>query len=284
MASFRTLLTILLLVLMSGVFTTQEVRRKIPPPEFDRETVVDENGLQQWAPFDHECPHCHGRGIAPCVMCTQGPDNPNCLACGGKKECRCLACNGTKKVLDPILTMRCAYCDGTGFYRCGLCAGAGKIGPPDQPISCGACKKKGLYVCTACEGKGVVPTIRIKRKLPWEAKLKDMQDLRKLLQETIETMQKFEPQERASKSMKAIEASVKKVQKKLPPLKGMLELLETVQKGLTKAGAAYQGHEERLAYQFLTFNDRSVYFLQYQVRVLDLCIARAEFNESVNGK
>ena len=56
----RTFFSLIAMVLLGlGSFALQpQSRDKIPDHAFERETVIDEQGLQQWAPWDVTCPQC----------------------------------------------------------------------------------------------------------------------------------------------------------------------------------------------------------------------------------
>ena len=62
-----------------------------------------------------------------------------------------------------------------------------------------------------------------------------------------------------------------------------MKTLQVTQKGLTKAAAIYEQYDAKVLNVNYIFTDRSVYVIRHQLRVLDLCIARAEFNEKVDS-
>lgn len=265
-----------------------QVRQKIPEPEVKRETVIDEDGYQQWAKYDEKCPNCGGFREKKCEWCDRDTPIPDCVECDGTKKAPCRICGGKGRLPDPLVDLRCIYCSGSSWYPCGVCGGGGSITVTDQngnkeSRACGSCKKKGFFPCTVCEQTRRLPVIKVKRKPPGEAKLKDLKALRDEMKAALLALQEWEPQGRASKAYDSLEKLMKKPGKKLPALKDMLELLETVQKGLTKSGSGFVSYESNQTHQFHVFKDRSVYLLQHQTKVLDLCVERAEFNEKVKS-
>ena len=96
-------------------------------------------------------------------------------------------------------------------------------------------------------------------------------------------MDAFEPAERPGKSDKALSKILAKPARQLEALAGMQDMLETVVKGLTKAGANLQSYEANVTHQYLVFKDRTLFLLKHQVLLLDLCIERAEHNEQVEA-
>lgn len=265
-----------------------QVREKIPPPEFVRETVADADGRLQWKPFDVACEACHGRGVATCQGCANF-DVPNCTECGGTKTARCRVCLGTKKLLDPLVDVHCPYCAASGWNDCPNCGGVGYFIVTDKDDGsrrqqdCGGCKKKGRWECLACESEGRLATVRIKRKPPGEADLEDLEEMHEVLAGCLAAMEAFEPASRASESEDMIEEVVKKPGRKYEPLKDMLAVLEETLKSLTKVAAAYEGYEAKKTHQFLLMKDRTIYLLQHNVRALDQCIARAKHNAGLEG-
>ncbi|MCB9915131.1 MAG: hypothetical protein H6828_08285 [Planctomycetes bacterium] len=282
----------LVLAFLAAAFAApvQQVLEKVPDVTFTRETEVDANGLQQFKPLSIECEACRGRGEWDCPVCknSEAP-RPDCVICGGDQKATCSACAGQKKVLDPLVELICPYCQGLAWYPCALCGGGGQIQEKNANGEktlkpCGGCKSVGFFACTVCEGARKIPAVQVKKKPATEAKLKELQALREELHALDEALMPWEPANGWSKSFKSLEALLKKSGKALPPLKDMLPLLETVEKGQVKAGSGYQNFEENLDHQMRIFRNRSVYLVRHSVRVLDQCIARAEFNENAAAK
>lgn len=268
-----------------GFAAAQQTLENIPVVDFEREVELDEQGLQQFKAFDLTCAVCQGEGVTECLGC-KGIELPNCSECKGEKRARCRGCGGTTKTHDPLLNLTCTFCKGSGWYDCPLCGGRGVFtetstdgGSVEKP--CGGCKKVGRFECTPCEGSGVLETIRVRKKSAAEASLKDLKDLREDLAACAKELEPFEPLERPSKSTKALETMLQKPSKKVPQLKDMLALLEEVQKNLARMGANYTNYNERQVFEYLTFRNRSVHLLRHDLRVLDVCLKRAEFNDNV---
>jgi hypothetical protein len=278
MTAFKTTLLCLLALFSAAMPCTAQTRVKIPPPEFERQTEEDADGLLQFKEFKIKCEHCQGRGTATCMGCD-GVDMPDCTECKGEKRARCRLCLGDKNLLDPLVEMGCPGCNSSGWFNCGQCNGFGGFKVGDAPVKCGSCKKKGRYKCVICDGKGRVPTVRFKKKLPQDAKLDDLKKSLEVVNAVLQEFLDFDPLEKASKSLDRLEDMIKKPSKKVPQLKSMVEMLETALKGLTKAGSGYQGYEARKTHQILLIKDRTTYLLQHNARVLDQCIVRAEHNE-----
>ena len=268
-----------------GLAPLQQTLEKIPATDFTRETEVDAAGLKQFKAFEAKCPNCEGQKEATCLGC-EGRELPNCSECKGTKRAPCRMCAGKGALPDPLLQVVCMYCRGSSWYDCALCAGQGFFtetsaegGSVDKP--CGGCKKVGRYVCTVCEGGRLLDTQRIRKKPLMEATAAELREAREKLTAFEKELAVFEPLERAAKTSKALEALVAKPSKLVPQLADMLLLLEEVQKGLSRAGANYTNFGERQNFQFLTFRDRSVHLVRHDLRVIELCLERAEFNENV---
>lgn len=268
-----------------GLAASQQTLEKIPVVDFQRETELDPAGLKQFKAFDVKCEACRGLRDWTCQGCDK-LDLPNCPECKGTKKAPCRVCAGRGKTHDPLLEHTCTYCRGSAWYDCAQCGGMGyffenSAGGERLQKPCGACKKVGRYACNPCGGKRVVDTVRIKRKAPSDASAADLRATQAELQSWMAQLEAFEPLDRAAKSTKALEGLVARPGRTLAPLKDMLALLEEVQKGLTRAGAGYQNYEERQNFQFLLFRDRSIHLLRHNLRALELCIERADFNETV---
>lgn len=282
---FLSLAALSALLMLLGLAAAQQTLEKIPVVDFKRTLVLDADGLKQFEPFDVKCEPCKGLRDWTCQGCDKA-DLPNCPECKGTKKAPCRACAGKGKAHDPLLEHTCTFCRGAAWYDCAQCAGAGfffETSPDGGRVQmpCGACKKVGAYACDACAGKRVLETVRIKRKPPSEASLDDLRAAQAEQLAWMAELEAFEPLDRAAKSTKALEKQLARPGRALPALKDMQVLLEHVQKGLSRAGAGYVNYEERQSFQFMVFRDRSIHLLRHNLRVLELCIERAEFNESV---
>jgi hypothetical protein len=280
-------LAVVTLFVLLGFAVSQQTLEKVPTVDFTRETELDDKGLKQFKAYDVACEPCKGEGTTVCEGCKdREPPLPNCTECTGKKRATCRTCAGKKKLHDPLLQLTCTFCKGSGWYDCALCGGRGIISEKgadgttaEKP--CGGCKKVGRFVCTPCGGERVLDTIRIRKKPALEASLAELRETRTELEAAMQELEPFEPLERASKTEKALAAMLTKPSKLVPALKDMQVLLEEVQDGLSRAGAGYTNFLENQRMEYLTFRNRAVHLLRHDIRVLDLCIERAEFNENV---
>ena len=275
------LLWLVAFLALAAPVSSGQSREKIPDPEFTRETVEDAKGLQQWKDINPECPTCRKAKILECLGC-KGRNLPHCAECGGKKKAKCRTCAGTGRAPDPLKEMACIYCKGSAWYGCGLCGTDGIIQVKEQDdVKCGSCKGKGFFPCTVCKGKRRLPSVRVKRKDPGKAKLKDLLATQAQLKAGLAALEAWEPNDTISKNLKSLAALLAKPAKSATPLKDMQKLLEESLKGITRAGSMYQDYEADLAHQFMLFKDRSVYLIKYQLKVLELCITRLEHNEKI---
>jgi hypothetical protein len=280
-------LKVLLALLLLAPLATAQTRERIPPPEFVREVVVDEDGLQQWKAFVVKCEPCQGLGKHECLGCKGAEEiMANCTECDGERRSVCRTCAGEKILPDLLIEMACPFCKGSGWYNCGLCGGPGMFFTKDQngnreELVCRACDKKGRYKCAPCGGKRRIATVRIKKKHPGEAKLKDLVEIRKDVQKCLDAFIAYEPLDRGAKSFDLFEETASPFKKKLPSVQAAVELLESTLKGIRKVGAGYQDYEAKNTFQILLMKDRTVYKLQHDLRALDQSIAREEHNALV---
>lgn len=288
MHPYRTLtaLAALVLIVVGSSFALQ-AREKIPDHSFDRETVLDDKGLQQWTPWDEVCPQCKAVKEIECPMCKDR-DMDHCLECGGKKRTVCHTCAGTGRYPDPMVQIMCPYCRGAAVYPCAQCWGAGSFGVTEangdsRREKCRGCKETGGWACAPCDGTRVIKTITIKKKPLAEVSLADLKEERTTLKDVLAKVEAFTPEENYRKTEKAFTTTLKKPSKDFPTIKPMLEVFEEVYKGFVKVGISYEGFEGKITHQFYIFQDRLTWHLRHQILVLDKEIARAEFNESVNA-
>jgi len=282
--NLHALAVLLLLALGTTAFAAQ-TREKIPDHNFERETVIDDAGLQQWAPWDVPCPQCKAVKEIPCYVCGDTA-REHCIICGGDQKSVCIMCTGTARVPDPVVEVACPYCRGIGVYPCAQCWGAGSfpVGQADGSTKvekCRGCKELGGFDCLPCEGTRLLPAIKIKKKLISEAKLKDVVKLREDLVRALAAFEAFEHEKNGRKTEKAFGKLVKKHSKSLPLLKEMFVLFEEMHKAYSKSAAGYEGYEKKLTKQFFLFEDRTIWLLRHQILLLDKEIARAEFNAAV---
>ena len=283
----RTALLLSIVFLTAAAPLPAQVRQKIPEVNFQREFELDDQGHRQWKRFEVGCGECRGAKVGACKGCKDR-EIPKCTECAGSKRAKCRTCSGTGAPPDPLVEVICPYCTGTGWFDCAQCVGAGhfKVGQQDGSTTtkkCGSCKEVGRFRCEPCKGKRRIPTVSVKRKPPTEAKLKDLREAREALAECEKKLLAMNFEERSSKIEKQLLASVKKASKLLPALRHMQKTLQVTQKGLTKAAAIYEQYDSKVLGVYYKFTDRSIYLIRHQLRVLDLCIARAEFNEKADS-
>jgi hypothetical protein len=276
------LLCLLALLAIAAPPLPAQSREKLPDPKVERECVEDAKGIREWKKYDQKCPTCKLAKIRPCERCDGG-GGAACPECEGTKKAKCRTCAGVGRSPNPLKEMACIYCKGSAWYRCSLCGGGGMVGARNQALGkCGSCKGKGHFSCSVCKGERRLESVRVKRKAPGKAtKLKDLREVRSLLKKCLTDLEAFEPNDTIAKNEKALARILSKPSRSLPALKDMQELLETVVKGQVRAGSRFQGFEAAVTHQFLVFKDRSIYLTQYQIAVLDLCIARLEHNEKI---
>jgi hypothetical protein len=181
---------------------------------------------------------------------------------------------------DPLVELACPYCWGSTWYPCGLCNSWGYLTVEGKETKCGACKQQGLLACLACDGQRRVPVMKIGRKGPGEASAKDLREALEDLQATLTALEAWQPEANPSRSAKSFGKVFDPVERDLKVTKSMQDMLESVLKGVKSYGAGYANYEDRLIHQFLVFQDRSVYLLQHQIRLVEQCLALAEFNET----
>ncbi|MAF64727.1 MAG: hypothetical protein CMJ84_03575 [Planctomycetes bacterium] len=264
-----------------------QVRRKLPEPVVERACETDGDGLRQWARFDERCGSCRGGKTTECEHCKGYENLSVCAECDLTRKAPCRACRGSGRALDPLEALICPYCWGSTWYGCKLCKTRGKYpvkGAGDRDQKCGACKTRGVFECTPCKGLGFLPAAKFGSGGPGDAKLKKLRAARETLAETLESLKAYQPvHESRSKSEKAFAKAVDPAARVLPGIKGAKSLLETSLKGLGK-GAGYVGYADWVDAEFLEFTDRTVFLLGHQLLLIDLCIARAEFNEQVGQR
>lgn len=275
-------------VLTAAASVPAQVRQKIPDVNFQRGFETDADGYRQFTRWEVECGECRGMKATACQGCKDR-DIPHCTECDGTKRAKCRTCSGTALPPDPLVEVICPYCIGTGWFDCAQCVGAGnfKVNQTDGSVKiqkCGSCKEVGRFSCDPCDGKRRIPVVLVDKKSPTEADRKDLEDARETLAECEQLLLAIDFEQRSSKIEKQIVDSVRKAGKYLPALRRMQKTLEVTQKGLTKAAAIYEQYDTKVLNVYYIFTDRSIYLIRHQLRVLDLCIERAEFNEAVKSK
>ena len=274
-----------LLVHLVGQPLAAQVRKKIPLPKIEREWSEDEQGLWQWQKFEQTCFRCRGAKRRDCEYCKH-QERDHCVACGDKKVTVCRVCAGKGKLPDPLLVLMCPYCQGITWHPCRLCAGHGSFpvkGGGKKNQTCSACKKLGSHKCTACKGKHHLAVVKVGKHGPGKASVKDLKQARSVLQKSLESLEKLELTAKEGKTLKAFLKTIKKSAKILAAIKDMQGLLKKSLKGLRK-GAAYTSYGDNVLAEFAHFKDRSIYLLRHQILLLNICLKRAEHNESMIAK
>lgn len=278
----RTWTSLLLLALLAALAapSSAQNRPKIPPPEVQREWELDAAGTQRvWKPYDVVCTHCKGTKSHVCEHCKDAKV-PHCLECNDTKRATCRTCAGTGKLPDPLVELTCPYCWGSSWTICGLCNSFGSLTVDGKETKCGACKEQGLFMCLACDGTRRVSALKLGRKSPGEAKVKDLQEALANLKAVSDALAPFEPEANPSRSSKTLAKILDPLTRDLKVVDSAQKMLEGVLKGVKSYGAGYSSYEERLIHQFLVFKDRTTYLLQHQTKVAELSLELAQFNET----
>lgn len=255
-------------------------RPKIPPPDFEREWELNEAGERQWKEFDVTCTHCKGAKSHICQHCDGSSTLTICRECDMTKRAPCRVCAGTGKMADPLVELICPICDGSSWIVCGLCNSFGKLTVAEKEVKCGSCKQKGMYECSACDGERRIAVMKVGRKGPGAAKAKDLREALESLNETLAALERYQPDPNPSRSFKEFTKVFEPLGRNLKATKGMQEQLDQVLKGVKSYGAGYANFEDRLIHQFLVWQDRNVYLMQHQIRLMEQCLELAEFNET----
>lgn len=271
------------LALFAGLLALAPAQTKYPDPEkWERATTTDEQGLQQWAPFKGEkCANCDGAGTAKCVHCQAFADNKKCPECQMKKTAPCRACAGKGTLYDPLEKVHCPGCMGSGLNKCQTCDGRGiqkHQGSGEKVFDCVACKGEGAYKCTICNGARLVEVAMVKPSVK-EAGAAPLQKARDAVEACLKGVQGFEPGKDARKDMKAWEKAITPAAiAALPPLKRGGKALDDYMKYVFM-GSQFVGHEDKEANALREWKTSHEYYLKFQKRLLDVCLARAQANE-----
>ena len=104
-----TLALVALVTALFGASPAAQNRPKIPPPEFEREWELNEDGKRVWKEWEEKCTYCRGAKSFDCENCTD-TDRKICLECDRTGRATCRHCAGTARTPDPLEEMRCPYC------------------------------------------------------------------------------------------------------------------------------------------------------------------------------
>jgi hypothetical protein len=254
--------------------------------KYERATVADAEGLLQWAPWKGDkCPNCEGAKTTKCIHCERLEDKEykKCIECGKKKIAPCRTCAGAGTLFDPLEKALCPACMGAGFNNCFICGGRGTqkvVGSGDRIFPCVGCKEEGGYKCEVCNGTRLVEPPAVKPGIK-DAPAAALVKAREAVDAALKAIAAFEPGKNSRKDMKEFEKVLTPaVQAVLPPLKRSGKALDDYMKNLW-AGSQYEGHEDREAEALRQWKSNHEYYLKFEKRLLDLCIARAEANEKV---
>lgn len=274
---------VLVLFLLGAAAGAQQGLKLVAPDKFERATVTDDQGLQQWAPAPTDkCPTCDGFKETVCQHCARFDDNKKCPECQMKKKAVCRGCGGLGHWPDPLEKACCPGCQGAGVLPCFVCGGRGlqKVtGSGDKLFDCVGCKGEGGHKCGVCNGARLVEVAALKPSLK-EAPVAVLKKALDGVEDTLTDVGKFEPGKDARKSVKEYVKLLGKAASVLPPIKRAPKALEDWM-AKNYAGSVFVGHEENEANAIRLFKNNNEYYLKHQKRMLDLALARAEHNAKV---
>ena len=122
--------------------------------------------------------------------------------------------------------------------------------------------------------------INIGRTCPADATAKNLMKARAKLQKTLGKLQKLPINSQENKTTKAFNKILDPGARTYKSLKDVKAMMKAALKA-ARVGSAYTNHGQTVLSEYMHYQDRTVYLLQYQIRVIDLCLARAENNEKV---
>ena len=256
--------------------------RYVHPEKYERATKTEENGLVQWAEHaEIKCQTCSGTGKMKCPTCERFYEDATfCIECKRTKEAVCRVCAGEGHFPDPLQKALCPGCQGAGFLLCGLCSGGGRIKSDtggDRWSTCPGCRGEGGWKCGACGGARLVDSVQLKPSLA-EANLATLTKAMATTDEALAGLGKWSPADQtARKAVKDLVKQMKIAEGVYPPLKKVQKALEDAM-SKTAGGSQYQGQEEREGELMGGVKNSTVYFLQHQRRMLELCKKRQEAN------
>ncbi|HLU39145.1 MAG TPA: hypothetical protein VK081_07150 [Planctomycetota bacterium] len=258
----------------------------VPIPEkLERATVTDAQGAKQWAPYKAErCVNCKGRAVMACLHCERFDpgDCDSCPECKNTKEATCRVCYGTGEMADVLERAPCPTCFGAALTRCFVCGGRGKFpvqGGGERPQKCSSCDATGAYPCTTCGGKRYVelPALKPSAAEAPSAELKKALAALDAVEAALRDLQSTGDGRKDAKAFAKVGAAGGKY---LPVMKKVQKHFETVSRAQSK-GATWVQYPEMVQNQMETARHALDYWIKHQRRVLQLCLARAEHNESV---
>ncbi|MEQ1631149.1 MAG: hypothetical protein ABL997_02175 [Planctomycetota bacterium] len=282
MFAISRLLCLVAMFVCAAVSSAQQ--KLLIPEKLERATVVDENGVTQWAEHKAaECPNCVGKGKVKCTTCERfSEEATTCPDCERKEGhlAVCRMCAGEGTLPDPLEKAMCPGCQGAGFLICTVCAGGGgmRIGGAKQWSDCPACRGSGRFDCGACDGKRHVEGAGLKPSMA-EAKDKDLQKAMQATDAALKQLEKYATMGggKVRKDVKALQKIFESVQSTYPALKRLSDPFEDYM-GKIYAGAQFQGSDENEAETIMMVKNSAEYFLKHQKRMLELVQKRAEAN------
>ncbi|MFK7741152.1 MAG: hypothetical protein AB8H80_12610 [Planctomycetota bacterium] len=278
----------LLVLLAAASFSTvasSQGPRFFKADKVERKTEAGDDGQHTWVAWHSpDCHSCKGVGKSTCVTCARfakdAKDCPECHRKDPKLLVECRVCAGSGKLADPLESAPCAGCMGAGFLVCTVCGGGGqlKVGGAKRWSDCPTCRGDGGFPCGGCKGKRTMSSLQIKPSLR-DAPLDKLLKAKKDLDKTIAKFEAFAPVggKGARKAVKTL-GSAYSAAKKLHPAFKALPKSSKDYMNKTFAGKQFQGSDEREADTFKMLKRNAEYYLQWQRRMLQLAIERAETN------
>jgi hypothetical protein len=273
----------------------------VPNPEaLQRATEQGEGGKLEWKEYDpkakaHRCVTCNGKKTTVCLFCARiGKffDAEKCPECKNpptndlekpnKSPCR--TCAGTGHLPDYLEQLPCPGCANAGLVACPRCVGQGGYGAgpdTDALVKCTICKGTGHFPCRVCDGDRLVAPAKLKPSFA-EASAKDLKKASEALEEAATGLGELATTSDARKDSKVWSGKeLRPAFRYFPPIRAAVTQAADLAKSHAKAGRA-QGQESMVADAFDTRRKNIETYIAYQRRMIELALARAEHNESLD--